>query len=91
MANERQIEANRRNAGKSTGPRSAPGKERASRNAYRHGLSLSVTSSAALAKQVDKLSRKIAGDTKSEIILRHARDAAKAALELHRIRRVKIA
>jgi hypothetical protein len=91
VASERQIEANRRNASGSTGPRSAAGKKRAARNAYRHGLSFSLTSSAAIEKQVNKLSRKIAGNTKSEIILRYARDAAEAELELERIRQVKIA
>ena len=32
------IEANRRNAKKSTGPRSAAGKAKSSRNAVKHGL-----------------------------------------------------
>ena len=49
MASERQIAANRRNARKSTGPRSAAGKKRAGRNAYRHGLSVSMSSNAAFA------------------------------------------
>ena len=47
MASDRQIAANRRNARKSTGPRSGAGKKRARRNAYRHGLTLSVTSALA--------------------------------------------
>lgn len=38
MTSLKQIEANRRNALKSTGPRSEEGKQRASRNAFRHGL-----------------------------------------------------
>ncbi len=38
MASVAQIQANRSNARKSTGPRTADGKERASRNAIRHGL-----------------------------------------------------
>ena len=38
MTSFRQFEANRRNAQKSTGPRSENGKQRASRNAVRHGL-----------------------------------------------------
>ena len=62
MASERQIAANRRNARKSTGPRSGAGKKRASRNAYRYGLTLNITS-AAFAKQLDKLVREIAGDS----------------------------
>ena len=63
MASERQLAANRRNARKSTGPRSGAGKTRASRNAYRHGLTLSITSTAEYAKQLETLVRKIAGDT----------------------------
>ena len=38
MATARQIEANRKNAQKSTGPKTAKGKQVASRNATRHGL-----------------------------------------------------
>ena len=38
MATKKQPEANRRNARRSTGPRTEPGKVRASRNALRHGL-----------------------------------------------------
>jgi len=90
VASERQIAANRRNAHKSTGPRSGAGKGRASRNAYRHGLTLSITSSAAFAKQLDKLARKIAGDTADEIILERAQAAAQAELDLARVRRVKV-
>jgi hypothetical protein len=38
MTSLKQIEANRRNAKNSTGPRSEAGKQRSSRNAVRHGL-----------------------------------------------------
>jgi hypothetical protein len=91
MVSERQIAANRRNARKSTGPRSGAGKKRASHNAYRHGLTLSITSTAAYAKQLDKLVREIAGDTKDAIMLERARALAQAELDLARVRRAKIA
>jgi hypothetical protein len=73
MASERQIAANRRNARKSTGPRSGTGKKRTSRNAYRHGLRSSITSTAGFAKQLDKLVREIAGDTEDPILLERAK------------------
>ena len=91
MASERQIAANRRNARNSTGPRSGAGRKRASRNAYRHGLTLSISSTAAFAKQLDKLVHKIAGDTEDEIVLERARAVAHAELELARVRRAKVA
>ena len=91
MATERQIAANRRNARKSTGPRTSAAKKRASRNAYRHGLTVSPTLSAALAKRLDAIARKIAGGSKNEIVLENARAAAQAEFDLARVRQVKIA
>lgn len=38
MTSDKQIDANRRNARKSTGPKTSEGKARASRNATKHGL-----------------------------------------------------
>jgi hypothetical protein len=75
----------------STGPRSGAGKNRASRNACRHGLTLSITSTAASAKQLDNLVRKIAGDTEDAIILERARDVAQAEPDLARVRQAKVA
>jgi hypothetical protein len=91
MASERQIAANRRNARKSTGPRSGAGRKRASRNAYRHGLTLNITSTAAVAKQLDNLVREIGGDSEDAIVLERARAIAQAELDLARVRRAKVA
>jgi hypothetical protein len=91
MASERQIAANQRNARKSTGPRSGAGKKRASGSAYRHGLTMNITSIAAFAKRLDKLARKIAGNTDDAITLERARAIAQAELELARVRRAQIA
>ena len=42
MASDRQVAANRRNAAKSTGPRTTMGKHRSRMNAFRHGLTAEV-------------------------------------------------
>lgn len=91
MATERQIAANRRNAGKSTGPRSRAGKQRARFNAYQHGLTAGLIPSAAFARKIERLARKIAGNTKDGVILGHARSAACAEFDLTHVRRVRVA
>ena len=61
VASERQILANRRNAQKSTGPTTASGKKRSSKNSYKHGLSLPIRKVKSQ-KQLEELSRLFAGD-----------------------------
>jgi hypothetical protein len=90
MATERQVEANRRNARKSTGPRSAFGKKRASQNAFRHGLTLR-TSGEPFQHEVERLAHQIAGDAADKVTLDLARVAAEAELDLTRVRLVKVA
>jgi hypothetical protein len=91
MATERQIAANRRNARKSTGPRSRGGRKRASRNSYRHGLSSGVAAAGGFAKRVDVLARKIAGAGADAVTLELARSAATAEFDLTQIRRIRVA
>jgi hypothetical protein len=88
MASERQIAANRRNAKKSSGPRSAAGKDRASNNAYRHGL-FSRRARAAVTEETEAFARKIADRTSGAIALEHARIVAEADNELALIRDAK--
>lgn len=90
MASARQMEANRRNARNSTGPRSTPGKNRASQNAFRHGLTKPI-SGAEFAREAEMLACQIAGDTADRFTMELARDAAEAELELARVRRVRTA
>jgi hypothetical protein len=89
MASERQIAANRRNAQKSTGPKSPAGKKRASRNAYRHGLAAYEAVTGDRAKRVEALSRTIAGAEADVDMLELARSAARAECDLAQIRCLK--
>jgi hypothetical protein len=89
MASQGQIAANRRNARKSTGPRSGGGKKRASKNALRHGLSIPFQASAAQAKRIEKLAGQIAGPRREGIALELACVAASATFDLARVRQVK--
>lgn len=91
MASEKQIAANRANARKSTGPRSSAGKKRASRNAYRHGLSLPITASATLGQELENRARKIAAESDGAIRLERARAIVEPELDLARMGRVKVA
>jgi hypothetical protein len=88
MATERQIAANRRNAVKSTGPRSSAGKRRARRNSYRHGLSVGAVGPGC-AEHVERLARKIAGAGADAMVLEQARSVAQAQLDLTQIRRTR--
>jgi hypothetical protein len=88
MASERQIAANRRNAQKSTGPRTKTGKARASGNPYRHGLRSRRPISQSRSQGIEELARKIAGNA-SPIVLEWARTAAEAELDLARLRRIR--
>jgi hypothetical protein len=90
MASERQIAANRANARKSSGPRSASGKKRASRNALTHGLNTPL-SGAVVAREIEALAREIAGDPQDRGQMAAARDAAEAQLDLARVQRVGVA
>jgi hypothetical protein len=91
VASERQFAANRHNSRNSTGPRSNGGKERASRNSCRHGLTARTVLSGSLAGAVEKLARKIAGENPDGIVLGHARAAAQAEFDLAHIRQIKVA
>ena len=89
MASERQIEANRANARKSTGPKTRAGRQRTRTNAYRHGLA-AVFNRKALAEN-EALARQMAGEIADPIMLQHARQAAHDEFILARIKLLRIA
>ena len=93
MATQKQIEANLRNACKSTGPRTGSGKKRASRNAFSHGLSRPVFGTES-ARAVEALAARILGDyakSGDQHALASARQIAEAEFELARVQRIKVA
>ena len=60
MASDKQIAANRRNAMRSTGPRTRSGKARSRANSLRHGLLSKALVDPALVNETDQLARRIA-------------------------------
>jgi hypothetical protein len=86
MASEKQIAANRANAQKSTGPKTAAGKLKSSRNAYRHGLSCSLRLDPVTSAKADVIARALVGEAPNEEKLTVAVEFAQAQLELQRIR-----
>ena len=95
---ERRRAANRANAGKSTGPRTAAGKARVAKNACRHGLNRPVGRDPAFAGDVAAWARRICGlpaaptagersDPRLRLKLHMARRIAEAQVDIIRIRR----
>jgi hypothetical protein len=89
MATEKQIAANRANAKKSTGPRTAAGRLKSSRNAFRHGLSLPLPLDMKTSAKADAIGRALTRDQASEEQRVAATEVAQAQLELLRIRAVR--
>ena len=83
--------ANRRNALRSTGPRSPSGKRRAARNALKHGLAVPVCADPGLLEPIEALSRLIAGEGADAARLALARQVAEAQVDLDRVRAARFA
>ena len=89
MTSLKQIAANRKNATRSTGPVTAQGKARASRNARRHGLSVPAYRASAVAGDIGEFALELVGEAACRTEIDLARAAAEAQFELVRIRREK--
>lgn len=90
MSSQSRIEANRRNAAHSTGPRTATGKRRASRNARKHGLSVGVRYDPGMSNKIGTLALAIAGKNATPRRLQSAHDVAEAELELRHVQELKL-
>ena len=82
----RQVAANRRNAQRSTGPRTAAAKARTARNARRHGLAIPLARDPAACVEIERLAAALVGRSATPARLEQARVAAEAELELRRVR-----
>jgi hypothetical protein len=91
MTSDRKRSSNRRNAARSTGPRSAAGKGRSSKNAFRHGLATNLAHLPGRSLEIERLARAIASEEARPAMLYFARIAAAAELEILRVRSARVA
>jgi len=94
MTDTARARASRRNAQKSTGPKTAAGKAAVARNARRHGLTLPVRADPILSREVETLARAIetsaTGRPADAHGHAHACEAAEAMVDLRRVREAKL-
>jgi hypothetical protein len=91
MSSQARKAANKRNAVRSTGPLTASGKQRASRNALKHGLSTSIRHRPDISNKIEALAVAIAGANSIPRRLQAARGVAEAELELRRLQEFRLA
>jgi hypothetical protein len=89
MTSERKATSNRKNAQKSTGPRSEVGRNHSRRNALRHGLAVSIGTDPFFSKDIEALANILASGSTGLTVGEFARQAAEAEIDLLRIRKVR--
>ena len=90
MTSQAQKIANRKNATRSSGPKSVQGKARVAKNALRHGLAISLYHFPELSAAAELLAREIVGENADESRFEKARAFADAQLDLKRIRMLRL-
>ena len=83
--------ANKRNAVFSTGPLTAAGKRQASRNALKHGLSISIRHHPEVTNEVKTLAVAISGVNSTPRRSQAAHEVAEAEFELRRLEEFRLA
>lgn len=89
MTSDRKIRANRANARASTGPKTARGRLHAARNAFRHALSLPVSSNPVFFEEVEALAHEIIKENGNAELKELARRIAEAQIDLRRVRHAR--
>jgi hypothetical protein len=90
LTSDRKIKTNRANARISTAPKTARGRSRSAKNAFRHGLNLPAQSDQAFCEEVQALADQIAGRNASAHIQMLARQVAQAQFDLRRVRYARL-
>src|SRR5215218_4924689 len=85
----RKIACNRRNAKKSTGPKSIVGKSRSAQIAFAHGLAVPARTIAGLQADIQALALSIALAAGAKVVTDAALQAAEAQVEIFRIRAIR--
>lgn len=89
MTSDKQIEANRKNAKKSTGPRSVAGRNRSRRNSRRHGLAAVVETDPLKSNEIQSLAKAISDSGPDQTVGEAPLEVATATFDLQRIRLMK--
>ena len=89
MASDRKIAANRRNARRSSGPRTVAGKLTVSRNALRHGLAAATIRDLGIAAEVDRLATAIGSENADAVQREQALIIAESEITLLRVRTIR--
>jgi len=89
MASEKQLRANRANAKRSSGPKTAAGRLRSSRNALRHGLSLPLDTDPAASMRARGMAQLLVPDGADPIQTLAAFEMAQAHAQLQRVGAVR--
>ncbi|HML11853.1 MAG TPA: hypothetical protein VK456_01020 [Xanthobacteraceae bacterium] len=89
MTSPDRIAANRRNARRSTGPRTAAGKRKVAGNAVRHGALASLDADLAVGAEAARIAVFLAGPDASSGLRALVRPVAEAQADLLRVRRAR--
>ena len=95
MTSQRKIAANRSNSRRSSGPRTAEGKRKASGNSRKHGWAAMLAQRLpAASPEIEQLAEALCGDAQHAVVLAQARIVAtnelmRRAMQLQKIRRIE--